>query len=324
MASSSCSHRAANHIEREKEIDVSEEKSQRAVCVPVWGILLLFLGIIFLLQSFNVLPWDLWVILWRFWPVLIIIIGLCILLRSYNVWLVTLLVLVLLGACLGIAIWQYGASPLVGVTTKNYSQPMGNLQSAQIDIDFTAGSLTMGSLSSDSLNLVEAEYEVRNGEASMKAEFQQQDKEGQLSLDTEHLTQRFWDKGGINWVLNFTSRIPLLVNIKSDASNVDLVLSELEITEFRLDIDASNCKVTMPSSAGITSVYIKADVANVEITIPEGVAARIKVDRGLSALDVDESRFPKKGDYYVSPNFEGATNRIELELDSDVGRVEVK
>ena len=38
---------------------------------------------------------------------LIIITGLGILLRHYNVWLVSLLVLVVLGAGLGIAIWQY-------------------------------------------------------------------------------------------------------------------------------------------------------------------------------------------------------------------------
>ena len=85
-----------------------DEKSQRAVGVPIWGILLVFLGIVFLLQTLDVLPWGLWGTLWRFWPVLIIIIGLGILLRRYNVWLVSLLVLAILGACLGIAVWQYG------------------------------------------------------------------------------------------------------------------------------------------------------------------------------------------------------------------------
>jgi len=87
---------------------MSDEKSQRAVGVPIWGILLVFLGIVFLLQTLDVLPWGLWGTLWRFWPVLIIIIGLGILLRRYNVWLVSLLVLAILGACLGIAVWQYG------------------------------------------------------------------------------------------------------------------------------------------------------------------------------------------------------------------------
>ena len=89
-------------------------------------------------------------------------------------------------------------------------------------------------------------------------------------------------------------------------------------------MDAGNCKLTMPSSAGTTHTYIKTDVANVEVTIPDGVAAKIKADTDLSALDVDESRFPKQGNYYISDNFDTAQNRIYLEIDCDVGRVQVE
>ncbi len=93
---------------------MAEEKRPRERSVPIWGIFLLFLGIVFLLQSFNILPWALWGILWRFWPVLIIMAGLGILLRRYNVWLVGLLIAALLVACLGIAIWQYETSSSAG------------------------------------------------------------------------------------------------------------------------------------------------------------------------------------------------------------------
>ncbi len=94
-----------------------DKKPQRVIGVPIWGIFLLFLGIVFLLQNIGILPWGLWGTLWRFWPVLIIILGLGILLRRRNVWLVSLLVLAILGACLSIAIWQYGPSSLAEVTT---------------------------------------------------------------------------------------------------------------------------------------------------------------------------------------------------------------
>ena len=86
---------------------MAEEKSPRVIGVPIWGVFLGFLGVVFLLQTFDILPWGLWGTLWRFWPVLIIITGLDILLHRYNVWLVSLLILVVLGAGLGLAIWQY-------------------------------------------------------------------------------------------------------------------------------------------------------------------------------------------------------------------------
>ena len=154
---------------------MSEKEPQRVVGVPIWGILLLFLGVVFLLQTLDILPWGLWGTLWRFWPVLIIIMGLGILLRRYNVWLVSLLILALLCACLGIAVWQYGPSPPAGVTTKSYSEPLGSLERAQIEVDFTAGSLAISSLPSSSPNFVEADSEVRNRDGGINLDFHQQD-----------------------------------------------------------------------------------------------------------------------------------------------------
>jgi len=301
---------------------VSEGRPHRVVGVPIWGILLLFLGVVFLLQTLNVLPWELWGTLWRFWPALIIIIGLGILLRRYNVWLVSLLVLVIFGACLGIAIWQYGPSLPSGMVTSSYSEPVGDIERAQIEIDFSAGSITIGSLPLTSPNFVEADSEVRNSRKTMNVDFHQQGGEGKLYLSTTN--QQPWGGDGIKWEVRFTRNIPLAINIKSAASNMELDLSELKVTELRLDIDASNCKVTMPSSGGTTHAYIKADVANVEVTVPNGVAARVRADVDLSVFDIDESRFPKKGDYYMSQDFESAENRVELEIDCDVGRVEVR
>jgi len=303
---------------------VSKKEPRRLGGVPIWGILLLFLGVVFLLQTLDVLPWGLWATLWRFWPVLIIIIGLGILLRRYNLWLVSLLILAILGACLGIAIWQYGPPPPAGMVTRSYSEPLADIERGQIEVDFTAGSITIGSLPAGSPNFVEADSEVRNRDGSMNLDFHRQDGEARLHLSTERANRRFWGEDGIRWEVRLTRNIPLIINIKSAASNMELDLSQLKVTELRLDVDVGNYTVKMPSSAGTIRAYIKADVANIELTIPDGVAAKIGADTDLSAFDVDESRFPKQGDYYISDHFNTAQNRIYLEIDSDVGRVQVK
>jgi len=294
-----------------------EQKSQRERHVPVFGILLLFLGVVFLLQNFNVLPWALWETLWRFWPVLIIIIGLSILLKRWNPWLVSIVVLALLCACLGLAIWQYGPSLPAKETTISYSEPLGNLERAKIQLDFTPGSLTVGSLPSSSQNFIEVDSKARNGDRSVKADFHRLGNEGSLHLSTA-------DEANTGWDIRLTRNIPLMMDIKSAVSSMELDLSQLEVTELRMDIDVGTCTMKMPSSAGITSVYIEADVANVEVTIPDGVAAKLKADVDLGLFKVDEDRFPRKNDYYVSRNFDDAENRIELELDCDIGRVQVK
>jgi len=305
---------------------MSEKRLEIAHHIPIFGIFLLFLGVVFLLQTLNVIPWGLWGILWHFWPVLIIIIGLGILLRRYNPWLVSVLVLAVLFACLGIAIWQYEPSLPAGQTTQSYSEPLGNLECAGIEVNFTAGSLTVSSLSPGSLNFVEAEVRVSDGDGDrgMRADFHQQDGEGRLRLSTEQVDRQFRGEAGLRWEVRFTRNIPLTIEVESAASNLNLDLGKLEVSELRIDIDASNCRVQMPDLIGTTYAYIEADVANVEVTIPDGVAGRLKVDVDLGAFEVDENRFPKKGGYYISPDFESAQNRIELELDCDLGRVQIK
>jgi len=303
---------------------VPDEKQQKERYAPMWGILLLFLGIIFLLQNLDVLPWGLWGTLWHFWPVLIIIIGASILLRYHNVWLVSALILAMLFACLGITVWQYGASPPAEKITSAYSEPLGSLEQAQVEIDFSGGSLTMDSLPYASLNFVEAGSGMRNGDKGMKAEFRRHGSEGELHLSLERGRWEFWSKGENSWQVRFNRNIPLTLDVKSAASNVNLDLSQLQITELAMDVHLGNHMVKVPSTTGSVHVYINADLSNLEITIPDGVAVKLMADADLSIFKVDEHRFPRNGDYYVSQDFASAKNRVELELDCDLSRVQVK
>ena len=87
---------------------MSETKPHREFHPPLFGIFLLFLGVIFLLQNFDVISWGLWKELWRFWPVLVIGLGLRLLMKNYHPWLVSVIFIVLLCVSLGVAVWQYG------------------------------------------------------------------------------------------------------------------------------------------------------------------------------------------------------------------------
>lgn len=41
-----------------------------------WGIVLITGGLLFLLNNFGLLSWDVWDTIWRFWPLFLVIIGL--------------------------------------------------------------------------------------------------------------------------------------------------------------------------------------------------------------------------------------------------------
>jgi len=54
----------------------SNEWSYQASERVIWGFFLIFAGIIFLLNTFNVLPWEIWGDIARYWPFLVILAGL--------------------------------------------------------------------------------------------------------------------------------------------------------------------------------------------------------------------------------------------------------
>jgi hypothetical protein len=72
--------------------------------------------------------------------------------------------------------------------------------------------------------------------------------------------------------------------------------------------------VKFPQAAGETKASIRAGAASLDLVIPEGVAASITIDSGVSSVNVDEGRFPKAGDRYESPDFESAQNKLTLDI----------
>ncbi|MDD5126906.1 MAG: toast rack family protein [Dehalococcoidales bacterium] len=298
-----------------------QQKSAPSHTIPVWGVFLLFLGIVLLLQNLKILSWGLWSVLWRFWPIVIITVGLGILLRHRNPWLVSGIILLIFLACLGIAQWQYSTSPASQAGIQNYSAPLNNLTDARVKINFSAGKLTMSSLPSGSLNLVEVESESATG-SGIRADFQRQGSEGTLHLETAPVNRQFWDE--TKWYLNLSRRVPFNLEVNSNVGELNLDLRQLILSELSMDLNAGSCILALPAPTEKTNAYIKANIGNLEVTIPQGAATRIKTTGNLSNLVVDTTRFPKKGDYYVSDGFSTSAQRLEIELNCNIGRVEVK
>ncbi|MCL0059284.1 cell wall-active antibiotics response protein [Dehalococcoidia bacterium] len=181
-----------------------------------------------------------------------------------------------------------------------HSEPRGDLREAVVEVAFQAGHIRLSALTPDSPNLVEA-LSRWNG---LTADFRREDTVGNLRLNSTWDRRPPWRRVGAGWTewkVELTQGIPLILEVNSAAADAALDLRHLKVTRLDPELNA----------------------ANIQITIPEGVAARIEVDLNVGVLEIDESRFPKKGDYYISPDFEDAENRIYLRIDLNAGRVEV-
>lgn len=76
----------------------ASKKKQRRGGSPFWAILFISLGVVFLLNNFDVLSWDVWASIWRLWPLILVIWGLEIVFgrSSIGKFIVAIIVLALL------------------------------------------------------------------------------------------------------------------------------------------------------------------------------------------------------------------------------------
>jgi len=154
----------------------------------------------------------------------------------------------------------------------------------------------------------------------MHSSFNTQDHTGHLTLTA--VNQQYWPGGGIRWNAGFTPDIPLSFDIKSAASTTRLNFDNLNLAGLNLDLNAGSCNIDFPSPRGTVVAAIKANAANVDISFPSDAAVRIQAKTNVGSLEIG-SRFIKQGNEYVTKNYEGAADRFELEVDTNVGRVHI-
>ncbi|MDO9332895.1 MAG: DUF5668 domain-containing protein [Dehalococcoidales bacterium] len=309
---------------------MAEEEPRGSHAAIVWGAFILFIGVVILLQATGVLEWRIWGTLWKFWPVLIIIMGLSFLLSSRRGWLMAVLTLAILGACLGISAFQYmpTLSHDVTLVEQRFSYPVIGVERADARIDFSAGIMVVTDLQTDRRLLVEiddghdAQRKPQERLRTMEADFTRED--GTVTINVKPINQRLWDDWFVRWDLRFNLQIPITLDILCDGSRANLALKDLKVEKLRLEMNVSTGWLMLPASAGDTVINIDMDVSNLEITVPEGVAVKIKADVNLSMFRIDTERFPRQGDYYISPDYASATNRIELNILCDVSRLTIK
>ena len=91
-----------------------------------------------------------------------------------------------------------------------------------------------------------------------------------------------------------------------------------------MNLGAVDATILLSDVVESASVTILAGAADLKVTVPQGMAARIDVDAALSDVTVDQVRFPKTGGVYQSPDFDTAPRRIELSIKVGAADVHVR
>lgn len=131
-----------------------------------------------------------------------------------------------------------------------------------------------------------------------------------------------WQWHPFNWDLGLNPHVPTELSVDSGMSEIHLDLSQLQLSKLSMNYGMGAAHVTLPAAAGHTSARFKTGMSSLKIRVPAGVAARIHID-GFGDADVDKHRFPPMGDYYQSPDYDTASNKVDIKVDYGMGSVEI-
>ena len=289
---------------------------------------LILIGIAALLWNFDVLPDRFLPAAWSLWPVALVAVGAGLALSRVHAWLGSTAFLVVLiagfGAAWGLA--AAGQGPVLHRET--IAVNLGDATAARLDLHVGAGSLTLDADAPPDL-LLAGEMESRAVESAYSiSETHQSGGRSVIELRNSPDWEFSFFPGqnpSEEWTLHLTPDIPTEIRVEAGAAEIDLDLRDLSLRSLDIEAGAADIDVTMPASAGRTAASFEVGAASLRITVPDGVAARIEVDAGLSSVQINEGRFPKASDdVYISPGFDRAANRIDITIDAGASHVEIR
>lgn len=303
----------------------------------MWGIVLLFIGGVLLLENFNVIDFYWWSV-WRFWPIFLIIAGVNILFNKSKSQIGSIVSIGILIVTLGLLFIKGQEVPvhkkritteqrmdgrsdndMEGFEESTFTQPYTDSVPTRTILNMSAGGTTFD-LKGPTDSLISATVQRRGGAFSLKNEMS----DSVRTLSFKMRGKSNWNVGDggndVDLMLNTNPKWEIHMNMGAGEAKFDL--SAYKVREFSFDGGAAALDVKLGSLLPITDVRVKTGIADVKLSIPTASGCRIKAKTGLSSKEF--GGFNKKADgTYETPNYSTSSNKIFIFLDGGLSSFEV-
>lgn len=300
----------------------------------IWGIILILIGLLILLRSFNIIYFSWWHF-WRLWPLALIITGISII--PMKTWIKTVAMLIVVAIGLGLIIrpnneqyetcfsryfndWNFDDSDWDDLKNDLKSE-LKKISEANyvtlFDDSVTTVNLTLELPECDVFSLKKSQKEGLLFNTVGIASFNLTNKTispvancSLLPFDTEsELTKA-------DLKLSPKYSYDIRIDTKSEYNNLDF--SELNVSNLNMTASEENAswKLKFDKTSTLTTLHLTTNhsVKKIELTIPKNTG--ISVTANDFSKYQTWNRLKKAGDKFVSDNFNQATHKIEIQLDS--------
>ncbi len=298
-----------------------------------WGLLLVMIGILFILKNTGVLFFS-WHTMWQLWPVILILWGISLIPVKDWIKLVLSFVTVIITF---FAVQQYGPKDNHkwnfewndrhnrDRNNEEESTTYNNILSedfdsitkyAEINLNIGVGNFK---ISDSTGKLIEVKHDNDNANYSMTAKEQ----DSLTSIDLSLEKGEFKDGNMRNNVEMKLNPNPIWdMDLNVGAAEVKFDLSGFKMRNLKIQGGASNLEIKLGAALPLTDVKMEAGAASITIRVPESAGCEIISNTFLSSKDF--KGFTKVGNQlYQTPNFAASTNKIKINLQAGVARVDI-
>jgi hypothetical protein len=312
-------------VSEKTEEKQEKEERQRARPSLVWPVILITLGVLWLLSATGTLDVNWWRLL-RLWPVLLILWGIEVLLGGRLLLLNLLVVILALAVAVGVAFYVVSDAPIgegEGVDVDRFDEPLGDVESAQLDVDMPAGELILSSLA-DSDDLVRGRLDV-TGRRQPSWRFDETGGRAEMALSykDENWVRAFVPGESETWRLEVSPEAELSLTAALGAGQLELDLAGLDIRDLDVDTAVGQSLVTLPDEGRVEG-SIHNVIGQLVIDIPRDVPAQIRVERALTTVSFP-ARFSEVEDgLYQTEGWEIGEEGIDLTVGVVIGQVTIR
>jgi cell wall-active antibiotic response 4TMS protein YvqF len=260
-----------------------------------WPLLLIALGLIFLLQNFGFISGVSWLAVASLWPLLLILIGLDI--AFARRWPLPTLAVEIAVIAAGLALVAYSPNLSPGVFVFGNGDGTGQNDVAlprgatQLNLTLNGGGIRSYHVSGGASQLVEAhsaspDLRLRVSEGS----------NGRADVRLDQVSNGFFhpmNEGDVQ--IRLASDVPTSLTINVGAGEFDVDLSDVRVTDARVNVGASSMRFVVPKPSGDIAIRMNGGASNIVIVVPDGVEARIATTGGLLSLRSDNTRLGSGG-----------------------------
>ena len=272
------------------------------------------MGVFLLLANLGLINYNVFYSIFDLWPLLLIVIGINVIFKdnkivSYITWLFFFIILIVYG------VYTQGASQNEEISTDYVLEKREETKYANLDLDLGASRLNINSTDNDLLRAdligrrLDHRQKYSNGNEKVDIVFASK-AHNMLNLQGYDATYDFNLNNGVIWD----------IDLDLGALSGEINLEDIPVRSIDLDSGAASLTIILGDKHDL-DFAIDSGASSIDIIIPTGVGLRIDMDSGLTSSNIKELGLGDMGDYYITPGYDSADVKIDMDIDTGVGKI---